>query len=288
MRLRLPRPDLRWALIAAVLGCAEAEGAPGQLPAERPPAPESPAAPALPPPPSAASRPPLAPLAGDWLERIELPGGQVVFVAPPVGARTPRPILVAVHGAGDRPDWACGGWRLGTEAYAFVVCPQGFPMSAMTFGWQNDRAILRAIDAALPAVRQRYRAHVADVPVVYAGFSQGAQLAAFTLLSRAAELPRVVFAEGGYETTVDAAFARKYHAAGGQRALLLCGTPNCFKHSRRAAHVLEAAGVTTSAAGDARSGHNLNEPMQRALRQIWPSFVAGAPGWEGYGSRSTP
>jgi len=187
------RPKLRyleplWLALALLSGCSKAERARSEpRPAQKPPA----VAPAPPAPPPIAVTPSdaLEPLAGDWLERIELPGGQVVFIAPPVGARTPRPIVVAVHGAGDRPDWACGGWRLGTDAYPFVVCPQGFPMHGNTFGWTDERSILRAIDAALPAVRQRYGAYVASGPAVYAGFSQGATLAARTLLERSAELP---------------------------------------------------------------------------------------------------
>jgi predicted esterase len=227
----------------------------------------------------------LAPLQGDWLERMELAGDQVVYVAPPVGAREPRPIVVAVHGAGDRPDWACGGWRLGTDAFAFVVCPQGFPMSTTTFGWRNEGTLLSAVDAAIAAVRERYGSHVADAPAVYAGFSQGAKLAAKVLVQRASQFPLGVFAEGGYETTVDAGFARRYHDAGGQRVLLVCGHSYCFKHSKRAERVLEAAGISASAAGDEGSGHNLNEPMQRAVRSAWSHFVAGMPGWDSFAPR---
>jgi predicted esterase len=276
MRPKLKRPELLFALL---FGCAKAEAARQEpVPVHAPvPAPASPE-----------PQGELPPLQGDWLERIELPDHQLIFVAPPVGARAPRPIVVAVHGAGDRPDWACGGWRLGTEAFAFVVCPQGFPMRGQTFAWTDDSALLHAVDRALLAVRERYGGHVANVPAIYAGFSQGATLAAKTLLARTRDFPLAVFAEGGYDTTIDATFARKYQAAGGQRALLLCGTPNCFAHSRRAARVLETAGITTTVAGDAKSGHNLNEPMQRALREIWPGFVHGVAGWEGYGTTARP
>ncbi len=278
MRPRLQRPELLFVLL---FGCAKTEAA-RQEPVKAP----RPGSVNVPPPPKPQGE--LSPLQGDWLERIELPNHQLVFVAPPVGARAPRPIVVAVHGAGDRPDWACGGWRLGTEAFAFVVCPQGSPMAGQTFGWSDDRALLLAVDRALLAVRERYGAHVANVPAIYAGFSQGATLAAKTLLARARDFPLAVFAEGGYGTTVDAGFAKKYRAAGGQRVLLVCGNPDCFEHSRRAARVLEAAGIDTTAAGDAKSGHNLNEPMQRALREIWPAFVQGVAGWEDYGTKARP
>src|ERR1700742_3291460 len=60
----------------------------------------------------------LAPLGNaSWIERLEPPGGNVLFVTPPVGAREPRPVVVAVHGAGDRAEWACGGWRLAVRSY---------------------------------------------------------------------------------------------------------------------------------------------------------------------------
>jgi hypothetical protein len=32
------------------------------------------------------------------------------------------------------------------------------------------------------------------------------------------------------------------------------------------------------------SGQNLNEQMQRALQDIWPGFVEGVPGWQGFGT----
>src|SRR5688572_16707083 len=62
---------------------------------------------------SAPPPPSLPPLTGaSWLEELPLSDGSLAYVAPPVGAREPRPLIVAVHGAGDRANWACGGWRL--------------------------------------------------------------------------------------------------------------------------------------------------------------------------------
>ncbi|HEY1532616.1 MAG TPA: hypothetical protein VGF76_01315, partial [Polyangiaceae bacterium] len=69
------------------------------------------------------SLPPLANVS--WLEELPLEDGNLAYVMPPIGAREPRPLMVGVHGAGDRADWDCGGWRLGASEYPFVVCPQG-------------------------------------------------------------------------------------------------------------------------------------------------------------------
>src|SRR5687767_4566662 len=115
-------------LFGVLLGCRNS-------PVERS-APKPDQAPAV----SAASSAPipteLPPLENvSWLEELPLSDGSVGYVAPPVGAREPRPLIVAVHGAGDRANWACGGWRLAASAYAFVVCPSGLPMGAERFGW---------------------------------------------------------------------------------------------------------------------------------------------------------
>ncbi len=109
-----------------------------------------------PPLPASSAPAPLPPLEGVWLEELPLADGSVGYVAPPVGAREPRPLIVAVHGAGDRANWACGGWRLAASGYAFVVCPSGLPMGGERFGWDRGRTIHERVSLALAAVHARY------------------------------------------------------------------------------------------------------------------------------------
>lgn len=228
----------------------------------------------------------LAPLTdAAWLERFEPEPGTVAYVAVPLGAREPRPVMIAVHGAGDRPEWACGGWRLASQAFAFVVCPQGSPSGGDRFSWPSPAAISRVIDLTLPALRARFGPYVAQGPMIYAGFSLGAGLAEPILLARASEFPLAIFAEGGYRTLENAAFARRYAERGGRRVMIVCGSPSCDAHGRRARAHLERAGLEVLTSGDTSSGHNLNEPMQRALRETWPELVRGLTGWEAYPSR---
>jgi len=231
-----------------------------------------------------ANRGALAPLTdAKWLETLELPGGAMASVAVPVGSTEPRPLVVAVHGAGDRPEWACGGWRLATGAYPFVVCPRGVPLDRnhQSFAWQSEHTIAPVVNAALAAVRARFGAYIAPGPMMYAGFSQGAILAGPLLLSHAREFPTVVLAEGGYELVESAHFARKFHEAGGERLVLVCGGQGCLKRMQRGRVVLEREGLMAQVVGDAKAGHNLNERMQQALRQAWPSFVQNDPRWAG-------
>jgi hypothetical protein len=90
----------------------------------------------------------LPPLHGEWLER--LPTGQGVAVATlPLGATTGSPVVLGVHGAGDRPEWSCGGWRLASQSSGFVVCPQGSALSPTTFAWASAQQLGERSDAAL-------------------------------------------------------------------------------------------------------------------------------------------
>ena len=111
--------------------------------------------------------PPLSNVA--WIEPLHMADGNLAYVTPPVGAREPRPLMVAVHGAGDRPEWACGGWRLGASEYPFVVCPQGLKFDSQRFAWDSPSTIARRVQAAIDAARARFGPYIADGPTIYAG-----------------------------------------------------------------------------------------------------------------------
>jgi predicted esterase len=206
----------------------------------------------------------------EWLERLDLDGGGVAYVTPPLGARGPRPIVFAVHGIWDRAEWACGGWRLGTDNFAFVLCPQGSPKGNDRYGWTSADEIERALRAAVPALRRRFGKYVAEGPMLYAGFSQGAYLARPILLEDPRRFPNAVFAEGGYDTLDDPEFARAFARGGGHRIAIICGGPACFARAERAKKILEQNGLEVVIGGDASAGHNLNGRMQNSIRKVWP------------------
>ncbi|HET9953528.1 MAG TPA: hypothetical protein VFQ61_03440 [Polyangiaceae bacterium] len=225
----------------------------------------------------------LAPLRDvSWLEPLPLEGGELAYVTPALGAREPRPLMVGVHGAGDRPEWACGGWRLAASEYAFVVCPRGLPMGSQRFAWDAPRTIAERVRLAIQAVKQRYGTHVAEGPTLYVGFSQGATLAEAALLAEPGRFPNVALAEGGYNLLRDAGFLDRLHGQGTSRLLGICGSNACFATLRSAASHVSRAGIEFQVAGDPLSGHNLNQRMQDALQQAWPNFVRGLPNWAGF------
>lgn len=217
-----------------------------------------------------------------WVEQLPLADGNLAYVMPPVGARERRPLIVAVHGAGDRPDWACGGWRLAANEYPFVVCPQGLKFDSERFAWDFPSTIARRVQAALDAVRVRYGAYIADGPTMYAGFSQGATMAGTVLLEQRDRFPVVALAEGGYDLLRDQTFLQKLRSEGTSRLMIVCGSPACFRTADSVKGGLGHAGLDTFTAGDPLSGHNLNQRMQIALRAAWPRLTAGLPNWSGY------
>jgi predicted esterase len=233
--------------------------------------------------------PPLAPLTDSrWLERVDLPGGEVGFVSVPLGATKPRPVVVAVHGAGDRPEWACGGWRGVTEAFPFIVCPQGKPTGDGRFYWASSAQLDRVIQAAVSAVHERFGGYVADTPMVYAGFSSGAIYGASVVTRRAEEFPAIMMAEGGYEALTDLSFAARFFENGGRRALLGCSTGGgCLAKMSEARRLLSGAGVEARVNDAGTVGHNLNAEAVRSLRRDWPWLVEGRKGWENYRATST-
>ena len=170
---------------------------------------------AQPGPADAVVEPSLAPLAGEWLVPL---GEDLGFVAPPVGSTEPRPVVVAVHGAGDRPDWSCSEWRAIFGPAPFIVCPRGAPMGR-AFVWHSADALRAAIARATSALRDAYPGRVLAAPRVYAGFSQGAALGASIVEGAPSDFAYAVFLEGLGDVEAPT-FTRAFHARGGKRIVL--------------------------------------------------------------------
>jgi predicted esterase len=233
--------------------------------------------------PSARGAPSLPPLTGlSWLEQMPLDDGSLLYVSPALGATEPRPVVVALHGAGDRAEWSCGGWRVVASEYAFVVCPQGLKMDAERFGWDSPATIERRVEAALAAVHARFGAYVAEGPTLYVGFSQGATMAGPTLLAKKDRFPVVALAEGGYNLIRDTSFLQRLKANGTSRLLIVCGSPACFQTANSVRPSFARIALDLQIAGDPLSGHNLNQRMQAAVHPAWPSLVAGLPNWQSF------
>ena len=226
--------------------------------------------------------PSRSPLAAEWMERIDLPSGGVTYVAPPVGSIEPRPIVVAVHGASDDPGLVCSAWRLITDVYPFVVCPGGSKLGPGRHVWPSSDAIEKRIDEALAAVGERYGERIAPGPLVYAAFSQGANLAGPVLAKR--RFARAVLTEGGYQAFASSVDARAFAGAGGERVLFTCSQPGCGDSFERSRTPLVRAGVDVRVSYSGPHGHSMPPPVRESIHASLPWIVEGLPGWTTYAS----
>ncbi len=146
----------------------------------------------------------------------------------PVGARERRPVVVGVHGSHDRPDATCARWRRALGGWPFIVCPRGVPYRG-ALAWGSAGVVAERIDAALAALRERHGAHLADGPVVYAGWSLGATRGPEVVALRPGVFGLVVLAEVGHTRIDSTSSAKALRLGRTPRVLVACATRRCAK-----------------------------------------------------------
>jgi hypothetical protein len=206
-------------------------------------APAAPAIPADTAPPDAAleplrSDPPIVPL--------PVPGFPDAVVSIPIGATSPKPVVVATHGMWDLPEGLCDDQRWIFRDRVWVVCPRGRPMPDKTFRYDGADALSREIDADVAALSARYPGYVDASAMLYTGFSLGSILGVTIITRDPSRFPRAVLIEGG-EDKWTPALAERYARGGGRRVLLACGLRGRLPAAERAADRLRRAGVEAAA-----------------------------------------
>jgi predicted esterase len=213
-----------------------------------------------------------------------VPGFPDAVVGLPEGARSPRPVIVVIHGLGGRPDPNCKAWRAIVRGWGFVLCPRGeYDPQRSTpgdprFTHRGGDRLLAHIDAALGALEERYAGYADVRAPVLAGFSLGASEVAALGQRGLSRFPRLAVLEGGldgwYAPTVEA-----FAVDGGVRVLFGCGSPWCAPSATAAAiRIGRRAGVEARVAS-APVGHANTPPLQEAIRAELPWFLAGDDRW---------
>jgi predicted esterase len=213
--------------------------------------------------------------------RIELPveGFGPASVALPLGAATPRPIVVVLHGARDRADWQCGSFRGVLGGRVFILCPQGILQSAQggLYGLGSFDDSAAELRAALAALKTRFGAHVAPSPIVLIGYAEGAALAADMARQEPAFFARVAFVNGNPALLTPSAI-KIFSERGGKRALFFCAESECDVDATERALLLTRLGVAAKAV-KADVGPYLDERFTDALKKEVPWLVEGDPRW---------
>jgi predicted esterase len=224
---------------------------------------------------------------GAFIE-LAVPGHNPAIVSLPRAASTPRPLLVAAHGAGDRAEPHCQLWRRITGAHAFVLCPQGrrtderVPHAHAGYYYPDHFALDRELRAAVSALRERYPELLDAERAVYTGFSQGAIHGAGIIVLHPQMFPRAALVEGGngFFNEWSPYAARKYQAGGGERVLFACGSPACVRTANNCADYLRQVGVQQRVVHAPGAGHSYGRLMETQLQASFAWLVAGDSRWE--------
>jgi len=201
----------------------------------------------------------------------------------PLGAREPRPIMLALHGGSDRPEWACSAWRGVVAAYPFLVCPRGAGGNEKALGWIGLADTKVRLARAIAATKKIFGKWVReDVPIVIVGFSMGATQTALLAQSEPQVYRRVVLVESSYNVDPAIAFAKPWAQGGGERALFGCTTSGCEGPYRKATSNVAVQKRPSRLNVAGTRDHGMWADVVRSLRRDWPWVVEDTPGWEKY------
>lgn len=192
------------------------------------------------------------------------------------------PVLVVTHGAGGTPEGHCELWSRISRGQAILLCVRGrarSPVPADGDYYPDHPTLERETFSALSALRARFSERIAEGPVFYAGFSQGATMGALMLVEHASEVTRMVLVEGGFADW-SVARARDFRARGGERVLFVCGRKECAGAARNAAHWFNDAGVPAQVEYVRGAGHSHDARVEARIAALYPWFIAGDARWQ--------
>jgi len=217
-------------------------------------------------------------LGGDPFVALEVAGFRPAVVSVPISTKQPRPIVLALHGNYDRPEWQCDVWREVVRGRAFVLCPRGIPRrgapaAADRWEYASARAMKSEIEAAVAALRARFAEFVAEGPLVFIGFSLGAGYGAPLVQAQPELYSRAVFIEGGASAWSVGA-AKRFAKAGGKRLILACGQAGCLTQVKQLGPALTRAGLDTRAGGSASAGHTYDGSVAQVVSDNWDWLIA--------------
>ncbi len=190
--------------------------------------------------------------APSWRIQLPVSGFGPATVALPLGANTPRPIAVVLHGAADRAEWQCGSFRGVLGGRLFIVCPQGKarPELGDRFGLGNPDETSAELRAALKALKARFAGHVAPGPVLLIGYAEGGEHALELARQEPSFFSRVGLVASS-PSALSSSSASVFTRNGGKRLLFVCTSAACEGDgAMRALWIKRAGGSSKSVRHD--------------------------------------
>jgi poly(3-hydroxybutyrate) depolymerase len=237
---------------------------------------------------AAAALPPL-PMQPPFAD-LPVPGFPDAVVSLPNGAMSACPVLIVLHGSGEKPDRSCDMWRQMTRARGFVVCPRDEEDADPATGGGARRpprrggvALRSFVDVLLDALGTRYAGYVNGQRPVVVGSSMVAGEVAELAANDSRRFPRIALLEGGNDVWSKERI-HAFHWEGGDRVLFACASVACLPNARAAARNLERAGVESHVV-HAEAKRTNDESMQAAILDEMGWFLGDDARWGESGRR---
>lgn len=207
---------------------------------------------------------------------IVVPGHGRAVVVPPKGP-DPAPLLIAIHGSWDRPEWICEMLDRALQGDAAILCLRGVlrkdrPKDGPRWTVGDEATTRSEVAAAVDVIRATFGVGVLTDRPFLSGFSLGAGMAATLARKSSDAWSGVLLVEGGMGVGVAGRVPQTLALA------LACGTRGC---SVKSARVCRKRRGPCRAETDLRYGHSYNPPFEesggRLLRWLFASAAGAAP-----------
>jgi hypothetical protein len=232
--------------------------------------------------PSARSKKPAAGLpaltAPSWRIPLEAPGFPSAELAVPLAATRARPVLIALHGDADRPEWQCGSYRGVVKPQSFILCPRGNARADGRFTLGSPEQTAAELRALLRQLKTRFGAHVARGDVVLAALGPAVEQALRLAVEEPKFFSRLILVDGSTRA-LTSALATRFGQLGGQRVLALCTPGACDADIDVRVRALQPPGVATRVI-HLQHGQGLDQISTARLREEWSWLISGDPRWQ--------